>query len=82
MVKVITNLAKDMSMAFTETTQNNNNLMQAFKDTKIVHDYLLNGFVIGEDWFCAYIYIILFFKDNWYLKVYNPNIENFFCLLR
>jgi hypothetical protein len=57
MVKVITNLAKDMSMAFIETTQNNdnhsNNLVQAFKDTKIVHDYLLNGFVIGQDWFCA-----------------------------
>jgi hypothetical protein len=57
MVKVITDLAKDVNMAFTETTQNNynqsNNLVQAFKDTKIVHDYLLNGFVIGEDWFYA-----------------------------
>jgi hypothetical protein len=55
MVKVISNLAKDLSMAFTKTTQNNdnhtNNLVQAFKDTKIVHDYLLNDFVIGQDWF-------------------------------
>jgi len=57
MVKVISNLVKDMSMAFTKTTQNNdnhtNNLVQAFKDTKIVHKYLLNGFVIGQDWLCA-----------------------------
>jgi hypothetical protein len=61
MVKVITNLAKDMSMAFTETTQNNDNLVQAFKDTKFVHDYLLNGFVIGEDWFVhIYIYIYIY----------------------
>jgi hypothetical protein len=57
MVEVITNLAKNMNMAFTETTQNNdnhiNNLVQAFKDTKIVHDYLQNGCVIGENWFYA-----------------------------